>query len=146
MTKPDRALHEIARRAIHARSPAPLASASAAADAMQLSCGDLYRTLELLMGTAGLQALIGRSIQITAREFPWLAKVTPAPSADCALEGLAEAASATDPRDAMEGYVALLAAIIALLITFIGEDLTSRFVRQAWPKVPFGRLSEGSRE
>ncbi|MEA2492026.1 MAG: hypothetical protein QOH21_3818 [Acidobacteriota bacterium] len=135
-------LHEIARRVMRAQTAAP-ATAAGAADAMQVSCGALYRVLETALGPAGLQALIGRAIQITAREYPWLSTVQAGTTADCALSGLSDAAGELGVEDATEGCAALLAAMIGLLITFIGEDLTLRFVRQAWPDLSFSKLSEG---
>jgi hypothetical protein len=148
MKKPDRVLRELARRVVKTRlsaSPSPRTTA-AVADAMQLSCGELYRILETAMGPEGLQALVGRAIQITAREYPWLLSVQTGNSADCPLSGLAEAVGRLDVAEAIEGYAALLASIVWLLMTFIGEDLTLRFVRHAWPDVSFSRLSEDSSE
>jgi hypothetical protein len=146
MRKPDRALYDVARRVMTAQpAAAPLTSGEAAA-AMQGSCGDLYRVLETAIGPAGLQALLGRAIQIASRDHPWLASVKPGTAADCPLSGLTEAADLLDVVNALEGYTALLATIIWLLVTFIGEDLTLRFVRHAWPKLSFSRLSEDSKE
>jgi hypothetical protein len=144
MNKPHRALHELARRVLKTRLAARPRSAAAVADATQISCGELYRILDTMMGTPGLQALIGRALQITARDYSWLTAVTPGPGDDCALTGLSEAAGALDVNDATEGAAALLASIVWLLISFIGEDLTSRLVRNAWPEVSFSRLSESA--
>jgi hypothetical protein len=144
MKKPDRALHEIARRAMKAHAPGAAASAAAAADALQLSCGDLYRILETAMGPGGLNALLGRAIQLTARDYPWLSEVKPGATSDCALQGLADSAEGLEANEASEGYAALLATVMWLLMSFIGEDLTLRFVRHAWPKLSFSKLSEDS--
>lgn len=92
------------------------------------------------MGPGGLEALLTRAVQITARERPWLSSVTIGGSADCPLSGLSEAAGSRDGNDALEGYAALLANVLDLLTSFIGEDLTMRFVRHAWPNVSFGKL------
>jgi hypothetical protein len=143
MKKTDRALHELSLRVMKAH--AGRREAAAPADAMQASCGELYRVLETAMGPAGLQALIGRAIQLTAREYPWLAGVKPGTAPDCALDGLGDAAGAVGAETAAEGCAALLAVLLSLLITFIGEDLTFRFVRQAWPTVPFTRFSDRPR-
>lgn len=145
MNKPDPTLHEIARRAIAARLPPGSKSSSAAAEAMQRACGDLHRILETAIGPAGLQALIDRAIQIAAREHVWLAGVKSGTSADCAVAGLGDAAEDVDFEAAAEGYAALLGAIVWLLIILIGEDLTLRFVRHAWPNVSFSRPSGGAK-
>jgi hypothetical protein len=146
MNKPDRTLREIARRVMKTRLPGTAATSAAAADAMQRSCGELYRILETALGPHGLQALVDRAIQITAREYPWLSTVRSGAAADCPLSGLTEAGETMDVAEAMEGYAALLASIIWLLMTFIGEDLTLRFVRHAWPNVSFSKLSEDSND
>jgi hypothetical protein len=146
MRKPDRALLEIARRVMKAEAGSTPATATAAGEALQGSCGALYRILETAMGASGLHALIQRAIQITSRDYPWLAAVTPGKAADCALAGLPEAAGQRELEEVSEAYTALLATLIWLLITLIGEDLTLRFVRHAWPKVSFSRLSESSNQ
>jgi hypothetical protein len=146
MNRPDRILHEIARRVMKTRLPGTPATSAAAADAMQRSCGELYRILERTMGPHGLQALVDRAVQITAREYPWLSTVRSGATADCPLSGLIEASEHLDVADAAEGYAALLASIIWLLVTFIGEDLTLQFVRHAWPNVTFSKLSEVSND
>jgi hypothetical protein len=143
MSHRDRELYEIARRVIVARLASSPVTAVATTEAMQLSCGELYRILELTMGAVGLQALVARAIQIAAREYPWLASVKPGTAVDCMLPGLSDAAAHVDANEAMEGSVALLGTIVWLLTTFIGEDLTLRFVRHAWPKVSFSKLAEG---
>ena len=108
------------------------------------ACGALYRVLETSMGSTGLQALIGRAIQVTSREYPWLGSVQTGIVADCPVTGLNEAAERLDVEDATAGYAALLASIVGLLITFIGEELTLRFVRSAWPTLALSKLSGGS--
>ncbi|MFL6247320.1 MAG: hypothetical protein ACJ74H_14915 [Thermoanaerobaculia bacterium] len=145
MSKPDRMLREIARRVLKMQLAAGSSGKTAYAEAMQRSCGELYRILETAMGPLGLQALIDRAIQIAAREYPWLTSVKTGAAADCPLSGLAEAAERLNVADATEGYAFLLASMIWLLMTFIGEDLTLRFVRTAWPAVSFSKLSEGPR-
>jgi hypothetical protein len=138
----DRTLHEMAHRVMKTRLPAGPVTAASAAEAMQGSCGELFVVLETAMGPAGLQALIGRAIQITARDYPWLTAVKPGTAADCPLSGLTEAAEKVGVDEAMEGYASLLASVVSLLIRFIGEDLTLRFVRHAWPKVSVSKLTE----
>lgn len=144
MTKTDRTLREIARRVLSAHAASRGRTAAASPEAMEQACGALYRILETAMGPAGLDALVGRAIQLASREYPWLATVKPGPAAECPLSGLAEAVDGIGTEEAAEAYAALLANIVTLLVTFIGEDLTLRFERHAWPNVSFSRLSEGS--
>lgn len=144
--KTDRALHEIARRVMNTRLAARPLTAATAADAMQGSCGELFAVLETSMGSSGLEALIGRALQLTSREYPWLSAVRPGSAADCPLSGLIEAAEDIGAEDAVAGYTAVLATLVSLLVMFIGEDLALRFARHAWPKVFFSKLSEDARE
>lgn len=145
MRKPAPGLLEIASRVISARQSGA-ASIYASAEAMQLCCGDLYRVLETAMGPAGLQALIARAIQIAARDHPWLAQVKVGTTSGCALAGLSEAADRIELPDAEAGFAALLATIVWLLVTFIGEELALRFLRQAWPGAPLHKSLGGPRE
>jgi hypothetical protein len=43
-----------------------------------------------------------------------------------------------------EGFVALVGTVIALLVTFVGDDLTSNLIRGAWPDAPLRRAEPGS--
>ena len=44
------------------------------------------------------------------------------------------------PTQAYAGFVAVLGTLIALLVSFIGEDLTSRVLRDVWPELPMVQL------
>jgi hypothetical protein len=138
--KADTRLIEIARRAMTTGG----GPSTTAAEAMLHACGSLYRVLDTSMGSAGLHALMDRAIQVTAREYPWLASVRTGMAADCPVTGLSEAAERVGIEDATAGYAALLASLLGLLITFIGEELTLRFVRSAWPALALSKLSGGS--
>ncbi len=48
------------------------------------------------------------------------------------------------PNDVMDGGVILLAQLLGLLGTFIGESLTERIVRGVWPKLPLGDWNENN--
>ena len=115
MKKPDRVLNEAARRVISAHASTPGAPRAAAPEAMQRACSALYRVLETTLGTAGLEALIGRAIQIATRDYPWLRAVTAGRVDGCPLSGLTEAAAPLDAEEAAEGSAALLASIVWLL-------------------------------
>src|SRR3954447_10410444 len=112
--KTEDALHELARRVLQAHAGA--GKARKPSDAMQASCGELYRVLETAMGPTGLQALIGRALQLTAREHRWRVGVKAGSASDCALEGLAEAADGVQREAAAEGCAALLASVLSLLV------------------------------
>jgi hypothetical protein len=58
-------------------------------------------------------------------------------TADGSLRVLSEAESESDKRQAGESGVILLAQLLGLLHAFIGEALTLRLLRDAWPNAVF---------
>ena len=97
--------------------------------------------LATLMGNAGFRALLSRALALSNEEVPWLRAVHV--KADGSLEGLEQSETQVDPDEFMEGRVALLAQLLGLLVAFIGENLTSGLMREAWPDVPFNDLVSG---
>jgi hypothetical protein len=86
-----------------------------------------------LIGQIGVDALIARALHLAQREHPWLSD---APESDSANQPFAQVianASRQDPAIATEGTAAVFAAFAGLLVTFIGEALTTSLLRKAWP-------------
>ena len=102
---------------------------------------ELYPLLESLIGSGGLRALLSRALALAIAELPWLRSIPG--SADGALEEGAEPCAQLDPDKFFEGRVVVLAQLLGLLEAFIGESLTMRLVRDAWPKVSFNDLDLG---
>jgi hypothetical protein len=130
--------HEAGGRA----EPAALAEAAERADAR------LRGRLASLIGPTGYTALVARAVYLAQAEVPALERVTVdalATEAEGGLHGVREFAWATGDAGAAEaGLSAILAHVIGLLVTFIGEDLALRLIRDAWPELPDGqRESEG---
>jgi hypothetical protein len=64
-------------------------------------------------------------------------------AADGSLEGLDELESQIGTDRAGNAGAILIAQLIGLLLTFIGEGLTLRMVQDVWPEAAFdGRVSE----
>ena len=74
--------------------------------------------------------LLARALAVATTRFPYLSAVRV--GADGSLAGLRVAAGAHS-QAASEGAVAIMANLLGLLITFIGEDLTLRLLSTAWP-------------
>ena len=74
-------------------------------------------------GSDGLASLMGRALALARADDPLLRQVSV--RADGSLEGLEQVS-----RDAA---LAIIAQFLGLLVTFVGEPLTLRFVRDAWP-------------
>jgi hypothetical protein len=67
---------------------------------------------------------------------------------DGSLAGLEAVRAQTDPAEFLEGGVVLLSRLLGLLVAFIGENLTLRLLREAWPNVPLNDLDwdDGSKK
>ena len=87
--------------------------------------------LSTVVGTAGFQALLARAVVLATAEVSWLAAVRV--QADATLEGFSEAARPQLPKAVALGTTALIAQLLGLLVTFIGEALTLRLVQDLWP-------------
>ncbi len=102
------------------------------------ACEKLHLHLATFMGNTGFRALLSRALALAAAEVPWLRAVRV--KADWSLEGMGELKTQIDRDELFEGGVVLLAQLLGLLVTFIGEVLTVRLVREVWPKVPLDGL------
>jgi len=108
-------------------------AADAPGDAAVRVCEKLQTPLIRLTGLAGYSSLLARSLVLAKSEAPSLRAVSVRP--DGSLAGF----DAID-RGAAEsetGRTALVAHLLGLLATFIGEFLTLRLVRDVWPDVAF---------
>ncbi|MGD9892654.1 MAG: hypothetical protein AB7R89_13470 [Dehalococcoidia bacterium] len=108
-------------------------------DAAERACQKLGRRLTRLVTEVGYQALLARALHLARGEFPVLDEVRAGRLADVCLDGL-PARAAVEPATLREALTAVLAAIIGLLVTFIGGDLTLRVVHDVWPEAPFGGM------
>jgi hypothetical protein len=93
-------------------------------------CDKLSISLTRLAGVDGFTSLLRRALALARAEVPSLNRVTVKP--DCSIEGL-EALAAQVADSGVEATAALTAHLLGLLVTFIGEPLTLRLVRDAWP-------------
>lgn len=96
-------------------------------------CEKLRLPLARLAGTEGFRALLSRAVALAKSEVHSLGAVVV--RADGSLEGLDGAGHDQDAGAGGEGGVAVVARLLDLLATFIGEPLTLRLVRDAWPEV-----------
>jgi len=105
----------------------------------------LRRPLITLAGVAGFRSLLSRALTLARTEAPSLSAVQVA--VDGSLKGLDELASQADKQQARNEGAILIAQLIGLLLTFIGEGLTLRLVQDEWPEAAFnGRVSEKERK
>jgi hypothetical protein len=92
----------------------------------------LRRHLCALAGIAGFQSLASRALTLAQSEAPSLsaAQIT----ADGCLQGIGEVDPQLDGRETGEWEVILVAQLLGLLVTFIGEALTLQLVQDVWPE------------
>ncbi|TGN68046.1 hypothetical protein E4L95_02695 [Paracoccus liaowanqingii] len=74
-------------------------------------------------GSSGFTSLMRRAIALARAEDPTLRQLSV--RADGTLEGLKQVS--------VDALLAIIAQFLGLLVTFVGEPLMLRFVREAWP-------------
>lgn len=94
-------------------------------------CERLRAPLSKLAGLASYRALVSRALALANAEAPALGVLRV--GADGQLEGCEQLEQHPDAGVAEQGGVALVAHLLGLLVTFIGEPLTLSLVHGAWP-------------
>ncbi len=97
-------------------------------------CEKLRLPLARLAGVEGFRSLMSRALALAKAEVSSLAAVQV--RADGSLEGLDGAGPDRDAGAGGKGGAVVVAQLLGLLVTFIGEPLTLRLVRDAWPDAP----------
>ena len=101
-------------------------TANADAQAVCRVCDKLRRPLTGLAGAAGFRSLLARALTLAKKESPllgaWEVK------SDGSLQGL--------NGEAVQSGAVLIAQLIGLMITFIGESLTLRLLHDVWLELP----------
>lgn len=126
----DIAQHLIAYEAI---ADGPAAEAQPAAF---LVCEKMRRPLSKLTGSAGFRSLLVRALALAKREACTLDAVKV--KEDGSLDG--PACCAEEPGGAL-----LIAQLLGLLITFIGDALTMRLLYEIWPDLLGADLNSGGK-
>jgi hypothetical protein len=114
----------LAQRLLSLESPAENRSDANTFAALMVS-EKLRRPLSILAGTAGFRSLLMRALTLAKREAPGLDGVQV--KEDGSLEGL--------NGEVTEAGTVLIAHLVGLLETFIGEPLTLHLLNDIWPKL-----------
>jgi len=125
-------LKQLARRLLEHE-----ASSSKPADAQNSTafhvCEKMRSPFGKLLGGGGFRALMSRAQALAGKEVPWLLELTL--KTDGTIEGLDELEGKFKARVVAEGEVVLVAQLLGLLATFIGVELTQRFLSEIWPEI-----------
>jgi hypothetical protein len=135
------AIRDFARRLIvveAARDESPVAGGSKAVRV----CEKLRLALSKLAGVAGFISLMSRAVAMAKAEVPLLVVVQV--RADGSLEGFDGLGHDQDAGAGSEAGVVVVAQLLGLLVTFIGEPLTLRLVYNAWPEASVTGVDAGS--
>lgn len=101
-------------------------------------CGKLRESLMTLMGAAGYRSLISRALTLAKKEALSAEKVQV--KEDGSLEWT-EAPEQQGMDQAVNGGAVVVAQLLGLLVTFIGQALMLRLVRELWPDAPFEEIN-----
>jgi len=128
-------MRTLARRLLALEAATPTGNATGApAAGVQHEAAPVFHKLGISLirfaGADGFAALLRRALALARAQFPSLNRITIKP--DCSMDGL-EALAGDDADGGAEAAAALTAHLLDLLVTFIGEPLTLRLVREAWP-------------
>jgi hypothetical protein len=126
------ALRQLALKVL-AQHAGSTAGAEALAAAARRAYDDLARVSAPLIGQVGVEALAGRALHLAQREYPWLVQTREPKQAERPFAQVIACLERQDPAVAIEAAGAVFATFTGLLVTFIGEPLTARLLRQAWP-------------
>ena len=127
MDAPSASVRKLAQRLLALEAISESASSDARAHEAVRVCDKLRVSLTRFAGTDGFASLLRRALALARAEVPSLDRVKIRP--DFSIEGLEELAR----NDGTEAAAALTAHLLGLLVTFIGQPLTLRLVREAWP-------------
>jgi hypothetical protein len=121
-------MRTLAKKLVGLETPANMSAEANNSTAFRAT--DKVRTqLSLLMGPAGVEALLARALVLAAAEIPWLTTVRVVPSGELDVTAAEATVNAAGPSEA---EVVLLAQLLGLLAAFIGPALTLRLLSQIW--------------
>lgn len=103
---------------------------------------EVTECLAPMIGVRGVDALVGRSIDLTTRRFHWLDRPGEPGDGPGRLAGFQARLEAQDPDVADEASVALLVTFTDLLAAMIGASLTDRLLDPIWAAPPPGSAKE----
>ena len=132
MDTPSPSIRDLARRLLAAEAATQSAAEPRVHPAVRV-CEKLRVSLTRFAGVDGFAALLRRALALAREEVPALHGITE--KADGSIEGLEKlvADAGNSGVGGSDAAVAITVHLLGLLVTFIGEPLTVRLAREAWP-------------
>jgi hypothetical protein len=125
-------LRRFVKRALVDATGTPAPDRDQLAAAFDLLWERLRRRLQLMFGATAVLALFARAIHLATAEFPWLQHFILPKDVERSAAKALEGHGSLLRDDVHEGLAAVLAYNIALLSTFVGDDLVLPLVQEAW--------------
>jgi hypothetical protein len=102
------------------------------ASSAEVTVRKLRDRLRRVIGGLGFDALLRRSISLAKSEYPNIRSLR---AGEDAFSLMASFQLGVDAHEADGFAIAVLANIVVLLATFVGETLTARFLQELWPEL-----------
>lgn len=130
MDTPSPSTRDLARRLLAVEAASQSAADRHDNEAVRV-CEKLRVSLTRFAGADGFTSLLRRALALARADLPSLQTVTLEP--DGSLHGL-DVLAADRANGGSDAAVVIIAHLLGLLVTFIGEPLTLRLVGEAWPE------------
>ena len=130
-------MRDLARRLVAVEAASQCATGAHVHEAVRV-CEKLQISLTRFAGSDGFTSLLRRALTLARAEIPSLQTIKLKP--DGFLEGC-EVLAVDATNGGPEAVVVIIAHLLGLLVTFIGEPFTLRLVREAWPDTSLDKIA-----
>ena len=116
------------------------------AEAAERACGKFGQRLALLVSPVGAEALLSRAVHVVRTDFLLFDEPRTARTVEALTQRLRESANGVQSRQICDDSATVFTTLIALVVSFIGEDLVMRLLRDVWPELPIPEPTAQSRD
>ena len=105
-------------------------------EAAERACRKFGERLALLVSRVGAEALLSRALHVVRTDFLLFDEQRTARTVEALTQRLRESANGVQSSQICDDSAAVFTTLIALVVSFIGEDLAMRLLRDVWPELP----------